>query len=189
MKKTAVGLALVGALLVGSAAMAQSDSPMSTNSSGSITDSSNHHRPGQLSIMAYLPWYYGFGFGVSVGYAIPVLPNGFIPSINDSFDIEPGASISYASYGYGYGFGTSYSFVNLNPYVQANWRFHFSERFAAYAHVGAGVNIPIGYNGLNYGGYFYFDIGPGITYQIGDRIALRAEAGTGGLRAGIAILF
>jgi hypothetical protein len=66
--------------------------------SGGIRDSSDHRRPFALSAMAYVPWWYGLGIGVKLGFEIPILHDGFIPSLNDSFSLEPSFSFAYSTW-------------------------------------------------------------------------------------------
>lgn len=158
---------------------------------GSITDSSVHHRQSDLSLLAWLPWYYGFGFGAQVRFEIPIVPDGFIPSINDEFSIEPSFGLAYSSYGV-YG-GYNYGITDVTPAIYGIWSFWFSRAFRAYGGLGLGYNVGIYANNNAYGNigasFFYWDPCVGLHYKLSDNIGLRAEAGAQGLKGGLAIYF
>jgi len=156
---------------------------------GSITDTRVHTRDSDLSVLLWLPWYYGFGIGGQVRFEIPILPDGFIPAINDEFALEPSFGIDYYNYG---GFANSIGTLNFAPALYGIWRFHFSEEFSAYGGLGLGVNIGT-YSG-DYGGlynpiYFYWDLVAGLNYMFTKGMAFRAELGSQGLKAGLSFYF
>ena len=155
---------------------------------GSITDTRVHVREPDLSVLLWLPYYYGYGFGVQVRFEIPVLPDGFIPSVNDEFTLEPSFGIAGTNYGYG---GTHYGIVNLTPALYALWRFHFSRDFDAYGGLGLGINF--GVLNESYGGfsptYFYWDPCVGVSYRFAPTIAVRGQLGAQGLLGGLSFYF
>jgi hypothetical protein len=177
------------ASLASSSALAQGH--YSGGGDGSIQDGSLHTRPSDFSLMAFLPWYYGFGIGVVGRYEIPILPDGFIPNINDEFSIEPGLGFGYRDYGvYGYNYGI----VDVVPQVYGNWSFWFSPKFRAY--FGLGLGYDIGFvTGLPAGAptytasFFYWDPVIGMYYSFAPNVAFRGELGSQGLKAGVAFLF
>jgi hypothetical protein len=142
----------------------------------SIQDAGPHTRPSELSLLAYLPWYYGFGIGVTARYSFPVVQNGFISTLNNSVSIEPGLAIEYASYG---GFG----YTLITPYVLGIWTFYFSDQLRAYGGVGLGWHI-----GADYGGFRgYIDPVAGGYYKLSPTFSLRGELGYGGPKFGISL--
>jgi hypothetical protein len=157
---------------------------------GSIRDVTPHTRPYTLSALAYVPWWYGLGIGVKAGFEITLVPDGFIPSINDSFSLEPSFSFAYSRW-------NSFAGVDLNalrytPAISALWSFHFSPRFRAYGALNLGYTI-VTYTGewADYyrdGSYFYGELSAGLFYNVSERVALRAEVGWQGLRGGLSIL-
>lgn len=154
----------------------------------SITDTSAQTRPQNLSVMAYVPWYYGFGIGANVRYEIPVVPNGFIPTINNSFSIEPSLGLAYASRGYS---GVNYSVFDVTPAMYGIWNFYFNPKFSAYGGLGLGFNIGT-YTGSSYtdsASYFFWDPVVGLHYSFSPNMALRAEAGAQGLKGGVSFYF
>lgn len=148
-----------------------------------LMDTSPQDRSNQLSFWLGLPFAYGFGLDVGVRFSIPLVKNGFIPRLNNSFELEFGGDLAYYL---GY-----YTYSVIIPYVEAavRWTFYIVPKFAAYAKVGLGL----GYAITAYSGFtpFYLSIpfSVGILYWITPSFALRAEAGGGydyyGVRIGI----
>jgi len=156
-----------------------------------ITDTRVHTRSTDLSVLFWLPWlYYGdIGVGAQVRFEIPILPDGFIPSVNDEFTIEPSFGIA-ATLGC-----NGCTITQLAPAVYGIWRFHFSPEFDAYGGLGLGLSFGIysGYNGIGAGStqvYFYFDPVVGLTYRFpSSSFAFRGELGAQGLKAGFSYYF
>jgi hypothetical protein len=193
----AARLVLCAALLWISVAAPASASPTGTvpgaakypqGPPGSITDTRVHVRDPDLTVLLWLPYYYGVGFGIQVRYEFRVLPDGFIPSINDEFTLEPSFGVAGTSYGY---YATNYGIVNLTPALYGLWRFHFLREFDAYVGLGLGVNIGIPTRA--YGGftptYFYWDPCIGVTYRFAPSIAVRGQLGAQGLMGGLSFFF
>jgi hypothetical protein len=172
-------------------------------SGGGIKDNGPHQRPSMASALLYTPWRFGLGVGLKLGYEIPLVHDGFIPSINNSFSIEPNLGFAWNSYNWGYGYygGSLYnddvSAIEVTPGVSVLWSFYFSQRFRAYAavHVGLTILKPYWTGDDDVDGdfetYFRFhgELAPGIVYNLNDRIALRAELGWwSGAKFGIGIL-
>jgi hypothetical protein len=169
---------------------------------GGIKDNGPHVRPMMASALLYTPWRYGFGFGVKLGFEIPLVHNGFIPSINNSFSIEPYFGLGWNNYNRGTNFGLiddDFAAVEFTPGVSVLWSFYFSSQFRAYAAIHTGVTIVNPYyagdndrvddDGLDNDIDFHFELAPGIVYKLNDKIALRAELGWwSGIKGGIAIL-
>lgn len=148
-----------------------SDSPVKT-----LFDVSPHTRKPEFSVLAYFPWYYGFGIGVTGRFAIPIVQNGFISTLNNSVSIEPGLAIEYASYG---GFG----YTLVTPYVLGIWNFYFTEQLRAYGGIGVGAHIGGDYAGSR----LYIDPVVGGYYKLNPTLSLRGEIGYGGPKFGISI--
>jgi hypothetical protein len=187
--KRAASLAVIASFALASSSVA--DEVIVVSGDGTITDRSTHTRQMDLSLMAWLPWYYGFGIGVDGRFSIPIVPDGFIPQINDEFDIEPSLGLAYSTYGL---VDTNYNYFNITPAVYGIWAFHFSHKFRAYGGLGLGVNIGVvSGNACNGCGisptYFYWDPVIGLNWRFIPAMALRAEAGAQGLKGGISIYF
>jgi hypothetical protein len=156
---------------------------------GSIKDTSEKRRPYGVSLDAYLPWLGGFGGGFKVSAEIPIAHNGFIPSINDSFSLEPRFMFSYQSW-------TSFAarddlyVMGFTPAAAAVWSFYFKTNLRLYAFVALGYTIVkaanIDVTGLSH--RFYHDVGPGLYWDFAQHWSLRAEVGYSGMRLGITYL-
>jgi hypothetical protein len=162
-------------------ALTLATAPLPEGEGLSIRDATRHDRPFMLSFFgAVLPEYqfgdvvYPLGYGGAVRFAIPLLNDGFIPSVNDSFELELGANAFFGGY------------YLVTPVVEVRWTFHFGPRFSAYGKVGGGYNFMVS------------AIHPSTPYlsgAVGGLIALtrhfylRAELGYPGLLLGIGIAF
>jgi hypothetical protein len=162
---------------------------------GTIKDTSEHRRPMALSAMAFVPWWYGIGIGASLAFEIPIVHNGFIPGINDSFSIEPSFSFAWTTWR-----GTRRYFDDdhgllFRPAVAALWSFYFKPNLRAYAELNIGyARVNRSYESASrtytYGyNYFYGELNVGMFYNVHKNIALRAEVGFYGMRAGAAFMF
>jgi hypothetical protein len=162
-------------------ALALAAAPLHEEEGVSIRDRSHHERPLMLSFFgAVMPEYafgdvvYPIGYGGAVRFAVSLFPDGFISSINDSFELELGANAFYGGY------------YLVTPVVEVRWTFHFSERFSAYGKVGAGYNIMIS---ALYPHTVYVSGAIGALVAITRHFYLRAEIGYPGLLLGIGIAF
>jgi hypothetical protein len=155
----------------------------------SITDTSVHTRPTDLSLLLWLPYYYGYGVGAQVRFEFPVLPDGFIKSINDEFSLEPSFGIASTRYGFE---GSNVAVLNFAPALYGLWSFYFSEPFRAYGGLGLGFNFAT-YTGTYPGGfapaYVYWDLVAGISYKFSLDVGFRAEIGLQGFKAGVSFYF
>ena len=174
--------------LAASAALAAG--PIATRGEAdSITDASLHTRPTDFSLLGYIPFYgFGFGIGVEGRYEIPILPNGPIPTLNNSISLEPSFGISYNSSGAS---GFDYHLTVLSPALYGIWSFWFSKEFRAYGGLGLGYNIAVvsGNSGGGTFSSFYWDPVVGIFYKFAPALAFRAEAGREAIKAGVSFFF
>jgi len=154
--------------------------------SGALLDRSPQRRSQLLSVFVGLPYgyfYYGFPFGIGGRYLIPILHDGFIPAINDSFSIEFGADLTGVV-------GASF-YPTLGIPVEAMWQFHFTQKFSAYAK--AGVVLEINFVPYACTGTFacrgVVSASPignvGLMYKFSDKISFRAEAGYPWIKVGL----
>jgi hypothetical protein len=98
-------------------------------------------RPFQLDVHAGFTWW-GNGFASGVRFGIPLLDNGFVPSINNAVYLNFGADFyfierygyrcddppdrnCYTDYGPGFGFP-----------VTLHWEFYFNDSWSAFAEIG-----------------------------------------------------
>ncbi len=147
---------------------------------GGLYDATPHTRSPEISIAAQLYWRPGIGVGGR--YFHPLLPDGFLPELNDSFEIGGGFDF-YPIVFYNGGMAVEIP-------AEARWTFHLFPNLAAYAMLSLGVEILFG------GSYFGFSqvnfwnsAGAGILYQLNEKMSVVAELSYHGLRAGVAFVF
>jgi hypothetical protein len=160
---------------------------------GGIRDASEHRRPFTLSVLAYVPWWYGVGIGARVGFEIPIVHDGFIPSLNDSISLEPSFAFAYSTWNT-FSYYDDLHALRYTPALAALWSFYFSPKFRVYGSVNLGYTI-VSYTG-DQGGYdfsnedyFYYEICAGLFYDFSQHLSVRAEVGWQALRGGLAVLF
>lgn len=128
---------------------------------------------------------YGNTFGLGVGglAGIPIVAEGFIPTLNDSFHLEFGA-FTHASF-YEYGEDGFY----LSPVAGVRWDFNILRSFTAFLALRGGISIPLS----RYSADAYFDAALGGFWRFSDLMALRFEFGGGvvgtGVSGGLAFFF
>jgi hypothetical protein len=184
--------AFVLALLLTTSALADTrvNADPSMYEPGGFMDVSAHHRPQQLSVFLGLPFfYYGYGglpLGASVRYTIPILHDGFAPTINDSFSLELGGDV--ALFGYGNGLN-----LLVDIPVEAMWTLHLFPKFAAYLKVGLALEVRSGNycwnNGVCTAGTGFVPVpiaDVGFFYKFSEAVALRVELGYPWLKVGLA---
>jgi hypothetical protein len=168
----------------------RSDDPFDTRKPGGLYDTGPHERSAKLSLFGIIPWWYGFGIGAGARYELPLGPEGFIPTLNDSFELEFGGDVWYGRWSYA-GFG--YSYTGIAVPVEGRWTFHFSSKLAAYAKLGLGWYFnfwsgDIGETGFS-GSGLYWNTATGVIYQLSDSFWLRGELGYTGLKLGVSLKF
>ncbi len=189
-KKTRFGLILfLTAATLSTSALAQSGDP-SFRDRGGLLDASSQRRPQMLSIFLGFPYsyyYYGFPLGISGRYYFPVLHDGFVPTINDSFGLEVGADLLLVGRN---GFST---FLAIP--IEAMWALHFFPKFAMYLKLGAALEFRLGracgpkecFEGFGVGAY---PIGTlGFWYAFTDTVRLRFELGYPWVKIGLGFAF
>jgi hypothetical protein len=153
----------------------------------------------QISIWGIYSYHYSFGgYGLGARYQKTVLPEGVLKNagIRDDIGIEGG--IDYVHYSWDYSFGSNYTWTynEFSVVVGAVWNFWLTPQLAVYPKLDLGVGFgswstPSGFGGSvshPTSGGLLFQGAVGAVYKL-DRLALRAEAGTGYLRAGVAFNF
>jgi hypothetical protein len=150
----------------------------------SIKDFSAHARPQMISVFTGLHYghFAGYGFPMLIGgrYSIPIMPDGFLPTINDEFGLEFGLDFDFTFLSDIYkdsvllGFGIP---------ADAYWDFHFSAKFDAYAKLGfvIGSVFNSGYDGF----WWTFRSAVGLRLKLNDVMYFRAEVGYPALLAGL----
>lgn len=124
----ALVFAAVSALSAPQAAQAQSGNV-------DIQQPFNGQRPFQLDIHAGFTWW-GVGFASGARFGIPILNNGFIPSLNNAVYINFGVDFYYVRWAYDGGCNCWDYGVGLGFPVALHWEFYFNENWSAFAEVG-----------------------------------------------------
>lgn len=195
-----IGAAITAAALISSAPAFAQDKGTSSSSgtnagsnftvgsmegAGGLYDKSVHTRTPSITVWAFLP--YTFAIGVGGRFTLPVVADGFIPDINDSFEIEIGADLVFGSYPL---VNAGYIDLSLVP-VEGRWTFHFTPNLSAYAKLGLGYTLEFSsYTGAAaYGSRFYYNFAIGGMYNLTDKFGIRLEAGYQGLKVGVVLGF
>jgi hypothetical protein len=154
---------------------------------GSLADASPQRRHPMLSLFLGFPaGYFGYGgvpFSIGGRYLQPILHDGFVPSLNDSFSVEFGADL----YALGH---LRYFGAAIGIPVEAMWALHFSEKLSGYLKLGASIELRF-LGEWCWGGICNGFVGAGIVaqlgvmYRISDALTLRAEIGYPGLKVGL----
>ena len=142
--------------------------------------------------MAYIPWLYGLGIGLNARVEIPIVKDGFIPSINDQFSLEPSFSIDYRRQKLLL-IDESARYLDITPAAYATWSFHITPKFRPYGALGLGYNIGMWLNEEDFGvdddavdrSYFYWDVAAGFFYNFSEHVGIRCELGARGPKFGL----
>lgn len=150
-----------------------------------VVDDGTYDRPMHLSALGALDVGVA-GLGLAIGgalwFSVPIVHDGFIPSLNESFEIVGGANFTKAINNVGF---------DLSPMIGVKWTFFLREEFAAYFTLKGGIAIrkPV-HSSLSVGYHFAADAAVGVYYKITDNFHLNAEAGAYNLiRAGASFSF
>lgn len=151
---------------------------------GGLQDGSPQKRARLITAWVGFPYlYYGWGgvgfpFGFGASYFHPLVEQGFVPELNDSFNLEAGANIAFA---YGGGFS---SWLSLP--VTVSWMLHFTRDFAGLVKLGAALNFGFGYWAGQRGWFNAFPVGGiGVMVRLSPSLMLRVEAGYPWLSVGL----
>jgi hypothetical protein len=124
-------------------------------------------RPLQLDLHAGFAWRHD-GFATGVRFGIPIVHNGFVPSINNAVYINFGGDL-YFNRG---------DHLDLGLPVTMHWEFYFTEHWSAFGEAGLNVYLHLDDRGDNdfdfvdwfiaaVGGRFWFNESIAITLRVG----------------------
>lgn len=151
-----------------------------------IRDSSSHSRPLNLDVTTGLGWWGGGSWGTAVYLGIPIVPDGFIPKLNDSFSIEASGRFDYF-WGYCYvgyrGCGGRSSFGLV---AGVKWTFYLTPDWAVYGRIngGLGLRLPVTYDNRVLP-RFESDSGVGAYWMFSDAAWMRFDATVRGFAVGM----
>ncbi|MBK7861007.1 MAG: hypothetical protein IPJ65_20855 [Archangiaceae bacterium] len=155
-----------------------------------LDQSKGKHRPLMLSFFTGFryPYYIGsIGLVLGARFNIPLVHDGFVPQINDSFDLEFGADFGLVP-GLAYG---CYTPVYVHPMIEPRYTVYLLPKLAAYVKpLSLGFLIWPNSCGAGFSSFFFhYEASVGVIYKLTNSIALRGEVGSYGIRAGIGISF
>lgn len=156
--------------------------------SGGIKDISLHTRPQMISVFTGLHYghFAGYGFPLLIGgrYSIPIVPDGFIPSLNDEFGLEFGLDFNFTFLSSTYADSV---LVGFGIPADAYWDFHISDKFDAYAKLGFvfGTVFNSGYDGF----WWTFRTAVGMRLKLNEAMYFRVEVGYPAIMAGLGFAF
>lgn len=176
--------ALVSTLLCASPALAQEgdaapEAPASVSPQPTRRFLQQENAPGrglQISVVGTLGGYGEFTAGFGVGGAYPVLPQGFVPNLNDAFYVDVMLATEFVFYRLG---PTGSLF---RPVGGVRWEVAFTPELSAY--VGGRIGPVISVD--RYPSGFYGGPMVGGHWRFSDLMGLRAEF-SGGSSAGAAV--
>jgi hypothetical protein len=155
---------------------------------GGIKDTSLQARPQMVSIFTglHLGHFAGYGFPLLVGgrYYFPIVPNGFLPTLNDEFGIEVGLDFDFTFLSSAY---RDSVLVGFGIPADGLWDFHISPRFDAYGKLGFvfGSVFNSGYDGF----WWTFRTAVGMRLKLNDALYFRAAVGYPAIMAGLGFAF
>jgi hypothetical protein len=185
----AIAIALAAPLIVSalpSAAAAQ-EGGGGVNAPGGLKDSSPQLRPMMISAFTGIGFghYAGLGFPFLIGgrFYLPIVHNGFIPSLNDEFGLEFGLDFNFVFLDDRY--VNNDLLVALGVPAEAMYDFHITPTFDAYVKVG--FIVTAGLNDVDDVVYLNLVSSVGLRYEVTPGLLLRAEVGWPWVKAGIGI--
>jgi hypothetical protein len=192
--RTLFFVSLLASATLASPARADDEKPAEGSSSGSLdpslrgpgslSDGSPKRRDRMISVFLGLPAvYWGYGgvpFSLGGRYLHPILHDGFVPQLNDSFSLEAGVDLFLLG-------RRDFGFALSIP-VEAMWALHFTPKFAGYLKLGVSLDFRFGdwcWFGRCGAVWPEFIGGLGIMYKLTDALVLRVELGYPGLKLGL----
>lgn len=154
----------------------------------SIKDASPKDRPQMLSFFTGIHYghFAGYGFPLQIGgrYYIPIVPDGFLPTVNDEFGLEFGLDFTFTFLSSLY---QDSVLVGFGVPADAVWDFHFSAKFDAYAKLGFvfGSVFNSGYDGF----WWTIRSAVGLRLKLNEMLYFRAEVGYPSIMAGLGFAF
>ena len=152
-------------------------------------------RPFQLDFHGGFAWY-GWGFAGGARFGIPLMHNGFVPSLDNAVYLNFGADLYYVDdfchdRGRGICEYDGYGFAMGFP-VALHWEFYFNDTWSAFAELGFQVFLPPSlFRG--YGVDYTYHVGQwviaavGGSLHLGDVVALTLRVGNPYIAFGITL--
>ena len=108
-----------------------------------IDDATPRERPQTIDVIAGARYLGGRTDFVTLGgfFLLPIVPEGFIPNVNETFSLEFGLYLDYYSYS---NLGIDYNWTQLTPVGGVRWDFHLTDRWSVFATAKVGSSFAIG---------------------------------------------
>jgi len=114
-------------------------------------------------------------------FVIPVVPEGFIPNVNDTFHLEFGAYFDHHSYS---NLGIDYTWVQIAPVGGVRWDINLTDKWTVFALAKFGASIPVNKNEeAKNVSLFVVDTGIGALWHISSMGSLRLQSSAHALLA------
>ncbi len=145
-------------------------------------------RPFVLDIHGGFTWW-GLGIATGARFGIPIVHNGFIGKLNNSFSINFGADFYYIRPG---GRLKKKYYPALGFPIAAHWEFYFTERWSAFGEVGLNIFLhPNVFHDEKYafypGHWFLFAVGGRLHFN--DVVAMTLRLGNPYISIGVSFFF
>ncbi|MBI5509096.1 MAG: hypothetical protein HY903_10105 [Deltaproteobacteria bacterium] len=170
--------------------------PQVAHAEMTIKDDSTHSRAMHADAFVVGGFFGYFHFGLGAWFAYPIMPDGFLPTLNDAFFIEAGGAVERYSWDWGFfGVNCSYKWYRATPLGGVRWSFYLTPDWTVYgtAKLGYGVGFASsyscgGYSGTDVGAPSYSNIAidgaVGAHWNFSPDWAARLELGYFGVQAG-----
>ncbi|MBX2800193.1 MAG: hypothetical protein KTR31_21115 [Myxococcales bacterium] len=149
----------------------------------SIDEPHEGNRPHTLDLHAGVS-VYSVGGAVGARYGIPIVPNGFVPPINNSVYINFGADLYFVGDVFGVGGGNA-----IGIPVALQWNFYFSDQWSAYAEAGFNAFLWLGDGDFFRVGSQNLVTAVGGRYHFSDSMALIGRVGSPYAAIGLELSF
>lgn len=161
-----------------------------------IKDASVHDtRPSKLDLTGSFGFFGDTQVGVAGWFSFPIVNDGFIPPLNDSFNLEFGAALDYSWINYG-GFASScdFNYYGFAPMGGVRWDLYLTQKWTVFAKGKLGIGYHFG--STDCGAYkinddvysttfLASDFGAGAYWNFAENMGMRFELGYRGGSVGI----
>jgi hypothetical protein len=136
-------------------------------------------RPFQLDIHAGFA-FRGWGFATGLRFGIPIVNNGFIPSINNAVYINFGVDFYYLNC-YHCGRGPDYYGFAMGFPVTLHWEFYLNDNWSFFAELGFQIWLDPAFWDNDrydpYDGFYWFVAAAGASFHVSDNFLLTLRVG------------
>jgi hypothetical protein len=135
-----IRLVILSLAIVGSTAVSPSVAQAAI--AWTINDANKQDRPTTVDLLGSV-WFLGSTsfFGGAGWFCYPIVPEGFLPTVNDTFNLEIGAWVFYYSANVQ---PASYTYVGVIPGGGVRWDFNLTKEWTVFAAAKLGARVGIG---------------------------------------------